>query len=95
VGDHRERSPTAARSILYDGAPDYPDADRLWAFVERHRVNVLGVSPTLSPRADGARATGRCARTTVVPADAGVDRRAVERRAVARYFECVGEGRCR
>jgi acetyl-CoA synthetase len=33
--------------VLYDGAPDYPDMDRLWAFVERHRVNVLGVSPTL------------------------------------------------
>jgi acetyl-CoA synthetase len=33
--------------VLYDGAPDHPDADRLWAFVERHRVNVLGVSPTL------------------------------------------------
>jgi acetyl-CoA synthetase len=33
--------------VLYDGAPDYPDAGRLWAFVERHRVNILGVSPTL------------------------------------------------
>ncbi len=33
--------------VLYDGAPDYPDVDRLWAFIERHRVNVLGVSPTL------------------------------------------------
>jgi len=33
--------------VLYDGAPDYPDVDRLWAFAERHRVNVLGVSPTL------------------------------------------------
>jgi acetyl-CoA synthetase len=33
--------------VLYDGAPDHPAADRLWAFVERHRVNVLGVSPTL------------------------------------------------
>ena len=33
--------------VMYDGAPDYPDADRLWAFVERHQVNVLGVSPTL------------------------------------------------
>jgi acetyl-CoA synthetase len=33
--------------VLYDGAPDYPDVGRLWAFVERHRVNVLGVSPTL------------------------------------------------
>jgi len=33
--------------VLFDGAPDYPAPDRLWAFVERHRVNVLGVSPTL------------------------------------------------
>jgi acetyl-CoA synthetase len=33
--------------VLYDGAPDYPDASRLWSFVERHRVNILGVSPTL------------------------------------------------
>ena len=32
--------------VLYDGAPDVPAADRLWAFVERHRVNILGVSPT-------------------------------------------------
>ena len=32
---------------LYDGAPDYPDAGRLWAFCARHRVEVLGISPTL------------------------------------------------
>ena len=33
--------------VLYDGALDYPGPDRLWSLVERHRVNVLGVSPTL------------------------------------------------
>lgn len=33
--------------VLYDGAPDYPDPGRLWEFVERHGINVLGVSPTL------------------------------------------------
>lgn len=33
--------------VLYDGAPDYPDPGRLWAFCERHRVEVLGISPTL------------------------------------------------
>jgi acetyl-CoA synthetase len=33
--------------LMYDGAPDYPGPDRLWSFVERHRVNILGVSPTL------------------------------------------------
>jgi acetyl-CoA synthetase len=34
-------------TVLYDGALDYPAPDRLWALVERHRVNILGVSPTL------------------------------------------------
>ena len=33
--------------VLYDGAPDHPGPDRLWSFVERHRVAILGVSPTL------------------------------------------------
>ena len=33
--------------ITYDGALDYPGPDRLWALVERHGVNILGVSPTL------------------------------------------------
>jgi acetyl-CoA synthetase len=34
-------------AVLYDGAMDFPGPDRLWALVERHRVNILGVSPTL------------------------------------------------
>jgi acetyl-CoA synthetase len=33
--------------FLYEGAPDHPGPDRLWAMVERHRVTTLGVSPTL------------------------------------------------
>jgi acetyl-CoA synthetase len=33
--------------VLYDGAPDFPGPDRLWDLVERHRIGVLGVSPTL------------------------------------------------
>jgi acetyl-CoA synthetase len=36
-----------ATVVLYEGAPDWPAPDRVWASVERHRVNVLGVSPTL------------------------------------------------
>jgi acetyl-CoA synthetase len=36
-----------ATVFLYDGAPDHPGPDRLWALVERHRVTHLGVSPTL------------------------------------------------
>ncbi|HWP34894.1 MAG TPA: AMP-binding protein [Thermodesulfobacteriota bacterium] len=33
--------------VLYDGAPDFPGPDRLWALVERHRITQLGLSPTL------------------------------------------------
>jgi acetyl-CoA synthetase len=36
-----------ATLVMYEGAPDWPEPDRVWASVERHRVNVLGVSPTL------------------------------------------------
>jgi acetyl-CoA synthetase len=33
--------------VIYDGALDYPGPDRLWEIVERHKVDILGVSPTL------------------------------------------------
>ncbi|MFZ5827222.1 MAG: AMP-binding protein [Bacillota bacterium] len=33
--------------FLYDGAPDYPEPDRLWAMVERHGISHLGLSPTV------------------------------------------------
>ncbi len=36
-----------ATCFLYDGAPDYPEVDRLWALVARHKITTLGVSPTL------------------------------------------------
>jgi acetyl-CoA synthetase len=36
-----------ATVCLYDGAPDWPEPDRLWAYIERHAVTVLGISPTL------------------------------------------------
>jgi acetyl-CoA synthetase len=38
---------TGGTLVMYDGAPDYPGPDRLWSLVERHHINVLGVSPTL------------------------------------------------
>jgi acetyl-CoA synthetase len=36
-----------ATLALYDGTPDYPGPDRLWAFAERHSVTVMGVAPTV------------------------------------------------
>jgi acetyl-CoA synthetase len=36
-----------ATICIYDGAPDYPEADRMWEFCAKHRVEILGISPTL------------------------------------------------
>jgi acetyl-CoA synthetase len=35
-----------ATMFLYDGAPDYPQPDRVWSLVERHQITCLGVAPT-------------------------------------------------
>jgi len=43
VGSHA----LGATMVMYEGAPDFPDPSRLWASVERHRVTMLGVSPTI------------------------------------------------
>ncbi len=36
-----------ATICIYDGAPDYPTPDRIWEFCAKHKVEVLGISPTL------------------------------------------------
>lgn len=36
-----------AAILLYEGSPDHPGPDRVWALCETHGVTVLGVSPTL------------------------------------------------
>jgi acetyl-CoA synthetase len=36
-----------ATLLLYEGSPDVPDLSRLWRLAARHRVTMLGVSPTL------------------------------------------------
>ncbi|SAK96051.1 AMP-dependent synthetase and ligase [Caballeronia hypogeia] len=45
--------------VMAEGLPDHPAADRLWDMVERHRLTVLGISPTaargLRARADSGR----------------------------------------
>jgi acetyl-CoA synthetase len=35
-----------ATAVSFDGVPDYPKPDRLWTLVERHRITVMGLSPT-------------------------------------------------
>jgi acetyl-CoA synthetase len=36
-----------ARLVMYEGAPDFPEPDRLWALAARHGVTHLGLSPTV------------------------------------------------
>jgi acetyl-CoA synthetase len=33
-------------SVMYEGAPDYPDKDRWWQIVEDHKVTILYTAPT-------------------------------------------------
>lgn len=44
--------------VLYEGSPDVPDLGRLWRLAERHRVTMLGVSPTLIRTIRSAEAEG-------------------------------------
>ncbi|HEX7478061.1 MAG TPA: AMP-binding protein, partial [Polyangiales bacterium] len=36
----------AGTIVVFEGAPDYPEPDRVWQLVERHGVTTLGISPT-------------------------------------------------
>ncbi|MEZ5427794.1 MAG: acetate--CoA ligase [Pyrinomonadaceae bacterium] len=35
-----------ATSFMYEGAPNYPDFDRFWDIIERHRINIFYTAPT-------------------------------------------------
>ncbi|HYM09294.1 MAG TPA: acetate--CoA ligase [Bryobacterales bacterium] len=35
-----------ATTVIYEGAPDYPQPDRVWRIIEKYRINILYTSPT-------------------------------------------------
>jgi acetyl-CoA synthetase len=35
-----------ATTVMYEGAPDYPQFDRWWRMIEKYRVNIFYTSPT-------------------------------------------------
>ena len=43
VGGHA----AGASVFMYEGAPNHPGPDRLWQMIERHKIEILGISPTL------------------------------------------------
>ena len=36
----------AATVLMYEGAPDWPEKDRFWSLIERHKVTILYTAPT-------------------------------------------------
>ncbi len=35
-----------ATTLMYEGAPNWPEPDRFWRLIERHKVNILYTAPT-------------------------------------------------
>ncbi|HEY7954535.1 MAG TPA: acetate--CoA ligase [Polyangia bacterium] len=35
-----------ATTVMYEGAPDFPDKDRFWSIIERHKVSIFYTAPT-------------------------------------------------
>lgn len=35
-----------ATVLMYEGAPNYPEPDRFWSMIDRHRVNIFYTAPT-------------------------------------------------
>jgi acetyl-CoA synthetase len=80
--------------FLYEGAPDYPTADRVWRMVERHRVSILGLSPTLARalmKAGGRPADSHDLTSLRILGSTGETWNPDPWRW---YFEAVGGGRC-
>ncbi len=40
------RWPTAPPVFMYEGAPNWPEPDRLWQLIDEYRVNILYTAPT-------------------------------------------------
>jgi len=38
-----------ATTVMYEGAPDFPQPDRFWRLIEKYRVNIFYTSPTGHP----------------------------------------------
>lgn len=80
--------------FLYDGAPDYPNAGRLWNLVERHRITTLGISPTairILMRQGGENARRHDLRSLRLLGSTGEP---WDKASYLWYFENAGGGRC-
>ncbi len=83
-----------ATSVMYEGAPDWPDRDRYWRIVEKYRVNVLYTSPTFIRTAMkwGVEYPKRCDLTSLRLL--GTVGEPINPEAWMWYHENIGAGRC-
>jgi len=82
-----------ATVVLYEGAIDWPGPERLWEVVERHRVSILGLSPTavrLLRRADATPRQRDVSRLRIL----GSTGEPWDEASWTWYLDEVGGGRC-
>ena len=85
---------SGATTLMYEGAPNYPDFGRFWSVIERHRVSIFYTAPT------AIRAFMRAGREFVDRHDLrslrllGTVGEPINPEAWMWYQEIVGHGRC-
>lgn len=80
--------------VIFEGAPDYPQPDRLWDMVERHGVTIFGISPTairLLMRADDSWVKKHDLSKLRILGSTG---ETWDPQSYLWFFEKVGQGRC-
>ncbi|WP_213880652.1 acetate--CoA ligase [Pseudomonas sp. dw_358] len=83
-----------ATTLIYEGIPDYPNAERYWQIVDRHQVNILYTAPTIlrSLMREGPRFLQESARTSLrILGSVGEP---IDPEAWEWYFNAVGLQRC-
>ena len=82
-------------SILYEGAPDYPDAGRWWKIIEREKVTVLYTSPTaIRMHMKYGETVGRASTTSRASRLLGSVGEPINPEAWRWYYKNIGASRC-
>ncbi|MFA5983209.1 MAG: acetate--CoA ligase [Methylococcaceae bacterium] len=83
-----------ATTLLFEGIPTYPEADRFWQVIDKHHVNIFYTAPTAirTLMAQGDHFVKRTQRTSLrVLGSVGEP---INPEAWEWYYHTVGEGRC-
>ncbi|MCB1885551.1 MAG: acetate--CoA ligase [Geminicoccaceae bacterium] len=83
-----------ARSLMFEGVPNYPTVSRFWEVVDKHKVTIFYTAPTairaLMQKGDGpVKGTSRASLRVL-----GSVGEPINPEAWRWYFDVVGEGRC-